>query len=195
VLENYHLAESFKLIQSSESYNIFCLLSKDEYKVIRKRIVDCVLATDMTFHAKQVTYLKSKIENFSIVKGTNTDQVIKGLDSVNLYNTQQEFLNIFIHAADISNPTKPFHIYTQWADRVMDEFWLQGDKERELKLPISFLCDRYTVSKNNAQIGFMDGIVLPFVTLMNEFFPKLGFLLVNVNENKTRFKKLKEEEK
>jgi hypothetical protein len=148
----------------------------------------------MTFHAKQVAYLKSKIENFVINKGTNTDQIIKGLDSVNLYNTQQEFLNIFIHAADISNPTKPFHIYNKWADKVMSEFWLQGDKERELKLPISFLCDRNTVSKNNAQLGFMDGIVLPFVSSINEIFPRLNFLIENVNENKSQFKKLKDEE-
>jgi hypothetical protein len=148
----------------------------------------------MTFHAKQVAYLKSKIENFSIEKGLNTEQIVKGLDNLSLFNTQQEFLNIFIHAADISNPTKPFGIYFQWAERVMSEFWLQGDRERELKLPISFLCDRNTVNINTAQLGFMDGIVLPFVTLISEIFPGVSFLIDTVNENKSRFKKLKEDE-
>lgn len=194
MLENYHIAESFKIIKSAEIYNIFSELNKDDYKTMRKRIIECVLATDMTFHAKQFTYLKVKIESLGISGGKNVEKIFEGLDKMALYSTQQEFLNIIIHACDISNPTKPFHIYRNWAERVMGEFWMQGDKERELGLPISFLCDRTTVSLPGAQIGFMDGIVLPFTQALKEIFPSLEFLIENVNNNKAEFKRIKEEE-
>ena len=65
----------------------------------------------------------------------------------------------------------------------MSEFWSQGDKERDLKLPISFLCDRYSVKLPGAQLGFMDNLVLPFMSLVNEIFPGLSFLVENISNN------------
>jgi len=44
---------------------------------------------------------------------------------------------------------------------VLEEFFAQGDRERELKRDISPLCDRNTVSKANAQVGFINFIVKP----------------------------------
>jgi cAMP-specific phosphodiesterase 4 len=194
VLENYHIAQSFKVIKSNQDYNIFSGLSPSEYKTVRKRIIDCVLATDMVFHGKQVVFLKGKIETFSIKEGVNSEQMIAGLDANGLNALQQEFMNVFIHGADISNPTKPFHIYSKWADRVMNEFWCQGDKEREHKLPISFLCDRYSVKLPGAQLGFMDNLVLPFMLLVNEIFPGLKFLVENISNNKVEYRMIKEQE-
>jgi hypothetical protein len=34
-------------------------------------------------------------------------------------------MEILIHASDISNPIKPYDIYNQWADRVLQEYWTQ----------------------------------------------------------------------
>lgn len=190
-MESYHAAQSFKLIKNNPQCNFLADLSKDEAKLMRKKIIECVISTDMTFHAKQFTYLKVKIENFQIEKGNNTGKLIEGLDRVNLAQTQQEFMNIIIHACDISNPTKPFNIYSEWADRVMSEFWLQGDKEKELGLPVSFLCDRLTNKIPNSQIGFIDGIVFPFMNSIVCIFPGLEFLIENVKKNKGEYEKLK----
>ena len=119
---------------------------------MRKRIIECVLATDMSFHAKQFTYLKLKTEKLGNLKGNNFDKMFENQESLQIYSTQQEFMNVIIHSCDISNPTKPWEIYTQWVDRVMEEFWRQGDREKQYKLPVSFLCDRVTVTKYGAQI-------------------------------------------
>ena len=32
-------------------------------------------------------------------------------------------MEAIIHSADISNPVKPFEVYTYWADAVLAEFW------------------------------------------------------------------------
>ncbi len=190
-MESYHSAQSFKILKNNPKCNFIADLSKDEAKLMRKKIIECVISTDMTFHAKQFTYLKVKIETFQIEKGNNTEKVIEGLDRVNLAQTQQEFMNVIIHACDISNPTKPFEIYSKWADRVMSEFWLQGDKEKEMGFPVSFLCDRVTNKIPNSQIGFIDGIVFPFTNLIVCLFPDLQFLIENVKKNKCEYEKLK----
>ena len=161
---------------------------------MRKRIIECVLATDMTLHNKELSFLKLKLETFDIKEGRNIERIFENLDSVATFNTQQEILNTLIHTADISNPTKPLHIYKLWVDMIMDEFWQQGDTEKEMKLPVSFLCDRATVKVPASQIGFMDGIVSPLVQIVVGFFPGLKFMIDNINSNKAYFKTLKEEE-
>ena len=148
----------------------------------------------MTLHTKQCTNLKIKMESFGIKHGNNVDKIIEGLDSVAIFAIQQEFLNVLIHAADISNPTKPMNVYNVWIDRIMEEFWNQGDKEKELKLPISFLCDRVTTNIPKAQLGFTENIVAPLVNSVIEYFPGLTFLLQNLNDNKVCLKKIIAEE-
>jgi hypothetical protein len=194
VLENYHVSESFKIINFSPNCNIFSELSKDEYKIMRKRIIECVLATDMTLHNKEFSYMKIKLETFNIKNGKNIEKIFDNLDNIGIFNTQQEFLNTLIHTADISNPTKPLHIYEIWSGLVMEEFWNQGDKEKEMGLTVSFLCDRASTNVAAAQLGFMDGIVFPLIQVVVNFFPGLQFLIDSINDNKIHYKKIKEEQ-
>ena len=190
VLENYHVSAGFNIILNEKNCNIFRKLSVDDYKFCRKRIINCVLATDMTNHNRLSQFLNVRIASFNIKKGENLNQIFEGLDLIADFNIKQEFLNVIIHAADISNPTKPLEIYKIWAKKCVDEFFLQGDKEREMGLPVSFNCDRNTVSLPKSQIGFIDAIVSPLFEVMNEFFPKLQFTLSNLNKNKEYFQEL-----
>lgn len=61
-------------------------------------------------------------------------------------------LRNLLHAADLSNPTRPQEHYVRWVDRIMSEFFLQGDTERELGLDVSPMCDRRTASVPKAQV-------------------------------------------
>lgn len=147
----------------------------------------------MSLHTKQYQYLKLKAESLEIVDGSNVSSLTNELSNSDLFAVQQEFLNIFLHTSDISNPTKPWLVYQTWADLVMREFWAQGDEERKLNIPISFLCDRKTTKIPNAQIGFIDGIVLPLLTTFVSYFPGLNFLLLNCKQNREIFVKQKEQ--
>jgi cAMP-specific phosphodiesterase 4 len=57
-----------------------------------------------------------------------------------------------LHCADLSNPTKPLEIYQSWIDRVMSEFFLQGDREAGEGLEISPMCDRHNASIEKSQV-------------------------------------------
>ena len=61
-------------------------------------------------------------------------------------------LKFLMHAADISNPTKKRDFAVQWAEAALEEFFAQGDLEKDLLLPISPLCDRRTVKKPDSQM-------------------------------------------
>lgn len=195
VLENFHVSESFKIIQDHKDCNIFSMFSNNEYKSARKKIIDCVLATDMTKHAHEYHYLKMKVETYQIKNGVNSDKIFNNLDESSKSQTKQEFMNTLIHLADISNPTKPLTVYKKWAEMIMEEFWLQGDKEKDLGLPPSFLCDRVTTFLPAAQVGFMNGIVLPLTQVVVEIFPGLHYMVENILINSAYYKKLKEEVK
>ena len=58
-----------------------------------------------------------------------------------------------VHCADLSNPTKPLDLYRKWCDRIMEEFFQQGDKERDAGLDISPMCDRYNATIEKSQVG------------------------------------------
>ena len=89
-----------------------------------------------------------------------------------------------VHCSDLSNPTKPLDIYRQWVDRIMEEFFRQGDREREIGMEISPMCDRYnaTIEKSQVIISFKrpwrtDSIYLPvFNENAFKFLSKVGFI-------------------
>ena len=172
-----HISEAFKLMHSDNIYNVFEGLDKEKYKKIRKQMILCVLATDMSKHSLSIDFLKKCLtENY---KPEEKDK--------------QDYMDLVIHTADISNPTKKFDIYFKWAKLVVEEFYAQGDKEKELGLKC--FCDRDKVTIYRNQIGFIDFIELPFFSLVVKVFPKLDFLLENLNNNKQTILKLEEENK
>ena len=185
VLENYHVSSAFKVISQKNS-NIFCDIQNEEYRVVRKRIVECVLATDMAKHAKEVASLKIKMENYKVTCKNNDSylvNLVRDSSEESKFDRQQEVLNFFIHCADISNPAKLTQICTIWTDLVMKEFFTQGDLELSLNLPISFLCDRNTTNIPKSQIGFINNIVSPCFNLLFRISPKLSFFIDNLRIN------------
>ncbi|UYV68151.1 dnc [Cordylochernes scorpioides] len=93
---------------------------------------------------------------------------VNKLTDIDVSEVWQVLQNI-IHCADLSNPTKPLGYYQRWISAIMDEFFEQGDRERELGLEISPMCDRHniTIEKTQCrvdvapQVGFIDYIVHP----------------------------------
>lgn len=74
-----------------------------------------------------------------------------------------------LHAADVSNPAKLMPICKRWAGLIKDEFYLQGDKERELMLPVSVGYDRRNpIPVEKLQAGFIIGIVRPLFSAMSQ---------------------------
>ena len=184
ILENMHIAETFKIInEPNNEYNIFQDLDNETYKQFRKEMISCVLATDMIFHNDILQFLKNSKKNES----SNLIEVLKDK------NEYQNFMNVLIHSADISNPTKPFDIYFQWAELVVKEFYDQGDKEKKINIPCS--CDRNKVTIYQSQLGFINYIEIPYFTVFINVFENLKFYMDNLNSNKQKLLTMQEKEK
>ena len=74
-------------------------------------------------------------------------------------------LKSLVHCSDLSNPTKPLELYRHWTDRVMQEFFRQGDLEREQDLDVSPMCDRRTATVEKSQVYFINLHVLNLLAL------------------------------
>lgn len=61
VLENHHLAVAFKILQH-QSRDILGNLHKKQRNVVRKMVIDMVLATDMSKHMSLLAELKTMVE-------------------------------------------------------------------------------------------------------------------------------------
>ncbi|XP_073973528.1 phosphodiesterase dunce isoform X3 [Rhodnius prolixus] len=152
VLENHHLAVAFKLLQN-EGCDIFANLNRKQRQTLRKMTIDMVLSTDMSKHMSLLADLKTMVETKKVAGS--------GVLLLDNYTDRIQVLENLVHCADLSNPTKPLPLYRRWVDLLMEEFFQQGDKEREAHMDISPMCDRHSATIEKSQVGFIDYIVHP----------------------------------
>ena len=186
VLENFHASTLFRTLRKTEN-NIFDKLTIIDYKMIRKRMISEILATDMANHGKVISLIKSKLslnENneykFNLISGNEQTRI----------EEQQSLLDFFIHLADLGHNAKLFEISIKWVEILSEEFWKQGDLEKDLNLPVSFLCDRDDINIPKSQVGFISGFVIPTYESLITIFPTLRFTLDNAKNNLKEWQKL-----
>lgn len=180
VLENYHASEAIKLLLNND-FNFLENLQKNDFKKFRKQFIECILATDMIYHTKLNTLIKNRLDSNNIVLGTNIDKLIP--EDENMMEAHQDVLNFLLHTADIAHNAKNFDISKIWVYNLMEEFWNQGDAEKSMDIPVSFLCDRDTADIPKGQIGFLSYIIVPSFKILTNMFPNLIFYEHDIEKN------------
>ncbi|XP_043200847.1 cAMP-specific 3',5'-cyclic phosphodiesterase 4C-like isoform X1 [Amphibalanus amphitrite] len=176
VLENHHLAVAFKLLQN-DNCDIFASLSRKQRLSLRKMVIDMVLATDMSKHMSLLADLKTMVETQKVAGS--------GLLLLDNYNDRIQVLQSMVHCSDLSGPTRPLETYRRWVALVMEEFFHQGDRERENGLDISPMCDRYNATVEKSQVGFIDYIVHPlWETWADLVYPDAQHILDTLEDNR-----------
>ena len=178
VLENHHCSTAFQLMRGA-STDILGGLSTAVSAELRKTIVSCVMATDMSVH-------------FQLVD--ETKKIVSGEDYNFTEVQDQMFLcRLLVHSADLSNPVRPFHITQAWARRISAEFNLQVAMEQELKMPVlNFMMtpDDKALCKN--ETGFASFVVAPMWRSLTGLFPGLTPLVQQLDHNLSNWKSLLE---
>lgn len=107
------------------------------------------------------------------------------------YTDRIQVLENLVHCADLSNPTKPLPLYKRWVGLLMEEFFQQGDKERELGLDISAMCDRHNATIEKSQVGFIDYIVHPLWETWGDLVhPDAQDILDTLEENRDYYQSM-----
>jgi hypothetical protein len=156
VLENHHCSTAFLLTQKSGA-NIFENLSDSKTKEVRKMMIACILATDMLQHSELLRNLNDKV-----VVGWNFDKY----EDVLLYG------KMILHAADLSNPVRPFFMSVAWAKRVYAEFNQQVVIEKARSLPVFTFMETLTEEDFvKKEFGFVSIVVAPMWRDIGKTFP------------------------
>lgn len=150
ILENYSAAYLFRILRREES-NIFARLGREDMTKMRSRLIELILDTDAKNHFILMTRFKHGLE---------MKQLSRGLLS-----------SMLLHVSDVSNPTRPGSIARKWAYAVQEEFFRQGDKEKELNIPRSPFMDRDFENLPRMQGAFIDALVTPVFKLLADFLP------------------------
>lgn len=168
VLENRHVSSVFELMKLPK-FNVLSAFTDDQRRDIRDTVIEMVLATDMGLHAKYVNQFKRRLqENHEFTKK----------DDIRLA------LSMAVKMADISNCGRPENIYLRWSNKIADEFYMQGDRERVLGMPCSPFMDRTQPAMAKGQIAFMNYIVIPLFDCISEFLPDMRFSVEHTESNK-----------
>lgn len=153
VLENHHWRSAIGcLLESGVAEQLMHV--KPE---LERQIQNLILATDITRQQEFLTRFKRYL--------SPTASEEESLD-MRLPEHRQFILQIALKCADICNPCRPWDISKKWSHKVCEEFYRQGDYERQLGLMVTSLCDRQATSVPKIQEGFLRVVVTP---LMNEW--------------------------
>ena len=158
MLERFHVSLSYAYLESS-GLDILGENNKVNFeigeKTVREKFLEnfqkCILATDMTKHKNAIDSLKTINLNKKVPHPS-------------------EILPIIVHLADLSNPAKDFFDALNWGNRVVSEFFEQGDVEKAFgSESVNKVFDRQGGRLEDIQIGFIQHLVVPLFVEWCEF--------------------------
>ena len=123
VLEMMHASKTFKYANESK---VFEKLTAEAWTVFRRQIIEMILATDMAKHFELLGQYRVMVK------------VAEMEDQGNRFILHKMLLK----CADIGHAAKSTELHERWSNRVMEEFFQQGDAEKSKGLAISMFCDR-----------------------------------------------------
>uniref|UniRef100_A0A6A7G9I4 Phosphodiesterase n=1 Tax=Hirondellea gigas TaxID=1518452 RepID=A0A6A7G9I4_9CRUS len=175
VLEHMHCATAFQVMAKNDFASNLSTLQRNAF---RETIITMVLATDMGQHRHHVNGLQDMLEREEFKSATPSDDGI-----ITSAEDRLLFLTAGLHTADIANPTKALPISLEWAKRLFEEFYVQGDRERTLELPVSPGMDRTNKIEEQAQLGFYKFMVLPLFSKWAKAIPEAEICLENLEKS------------
>ncbi|XP_055733878.1 high affinity cGMP-specific 3',5'-cyclic phosphodiesterase 9A-like isoform X2 [Salvelinus fontinalis] len=174
-LENHHCAVAFQIF-SQPDCNIFSTFDAEAFKQIRQGIITLILATDMARHGEILDSFNHKVDRFDF----SDEEHVTCLKMV------------LIKCCDISNEVRPMEVAEPWVDCLLEEYFMQSDREKAESLPVAPFMDREKVTKPTAQIGFIKFVLIPMFETVMKLFPQIEVMIQPLRESRDRYEELKQ---
>jgi len=190
-LESMHCAKLFDIV-SKPGAAIFGNLEQAVQREVRQVCVEAILYTDNQRHFGLVKELETvydmnrdlfsgalptESEDSGSSNGARDATAELSADVVEFFSVRGENVRLlqrfFVHFADQSNSMKSFHMSESWASKMFAEFFLQGDRERDLGLPVHPLRDRHTLNRPLAQANIIELCIAPMSMAASLIMPGL----------------------
>jgi len=192
-MENMHASICFQTLRG-EGMNFMQAASRQKYVAFRSKVIDTILATDMSKHFELVERISAR------VSGNDTKPFSKGGEGETwLKDTEQDRLMLmqaFTHMADLGHCCRPWDVHRHMVVALEKEFFSQGDEERALDMPVMPMMDRTKDSAANSQGFFLGKMVMPLLVSVSALLDEGvgGSLQSNVTSNSTRWASLIEKQ-
>jgi len=168
VLENHHWRSAIACFVES---GLTKYITETQFAEFTDLVRSLVLATDIS---RQQEFL-TQFRYFLDTSERDTSQL----------NHRHFVLQIAIKCADISNPCRTWPVSRTWSLRACEEFFRQGDSERDLGLLLTPICDRFNVTVAKVQVGFYRFVAEPLFKEWHRFLncPLSSAMLENLYSN------------
>lgn len=192
-LENMHSSTFFETLKL-ENHNFLKHARKggvawDGFSTFREKVIGAILATDMKQHLDLVDRFSTRVTKAAFMTDTKEDMGLKKETKAD----RRMLLEAFLHTADLGHNYKPFDINKLGVQNLEEEWFLQGEREAELGIPISPGFDRSKDSVPSTQSMFMSNVVRPLLEPFTTLFVGEGMrdqvfgraILENLENNKS----------
>jgi len=161
------------VLLNHEDTNLLEYVPLNHYLEIRKIIIEVVLNTDPCRHFNLLTTLKTKLGN---------DFPTESLEDRTL------ILSLTQRLSDNFKMVRGTNTFFRWLENMFDEFYKQGDIEKQLDLPISKFMDRENTQKEKAYASYLNVVCQPlfstFMILINEDEVSKEIMKEGIEKNK-----------
>lgn len=175
-MEHHHFNQTVAILQN-DGHNIFSKLTYQEYKQALSLIKHCILATDLALFFPNKSKLAVLIETEKFTWSSKEHRLM--------------IQGIVMTASDLSASAKPWDVQEKTVKIIFEEFYDQGDAERQAgKTPIPMMDREQPNEQANSQVGFLSGICLPCYKTLYQLIPETKPLLDMVQTNLNRWRKI-----
>lgn len=208
-LENHHISAAFSKMQLP-TMNFLKNLARADAIVVRKLLIDLVLATDMTQHFSIVSQFgtmhrlnrgsidgsnnrASKLMDLSTPSISTTGVIrsdiaisVGNLDSNKIPLDDHErliSLQLALKLSDLGHLFAPLNVHLRWVSALEEEFFRQGDSEKASNLLISPLFDRSKPGMSMSQVNFFEVVVIPCLKTFTTVFEGCKPMLSSAQKN------------
>ncbi|XP_067679521.1 probable 3',5'-cyclic phosphodiesterase pde-5 isoform X2 [Haliotis asinina] len=180
-MEHHHFNQTVAILQH-EGHNIFKHLSSEEYKKVLGDIRHCILATDLALFFGNRAKLKDIVERKDF--------------SWDIQEHRHMLMTVSMTACDLCAMYKPWDTQLNLVYVIMEEFWQQGDEEKEQGMIPMAMMDRDKKHElPQLEVGFIVGICLPCYELLAQILPETAPMVDGIRANLNKWKELAEKAK
>uniref|UniRef100_A0A3B3IDU6 Phosphodiesterase n=1 Tax=Oryzias latipes TaxID=8090 RepID=A0A3B3IDU6_ORYLA len=105
----------------------------------------------------------------------------------------RQLKTVMIKCCDISNEVRPAEVAEPWVDCLLEEYFMQSDREKSEGLPVAPFMDRDKVTKPTAQIGFIKFVLIPMFETVMKLFPQIEEIMVQpLRDSRDHYEELKQ---
>ncbi|XP_068111182.1 cone cGMP-specific 3',5'-cyclic phosphodiesterase subunit alpha' [Hyperolius riggenbachi] len=187
ILERHHL-EFSKTLLEDESLNIFQNLNKRQFENVIHLFEVAIIATDLALYFKKRTMFQKIVDTTEQMK--SEEEVIKYIIAD---PTKKEIIMaMMMTGCDLSAITKPWEVQSKVALMVANEFWEQGDLERDVlqQQPIPMMDRNKGDELPKLQVGFIDFVCTFVYKEFSRFHKEIMPMFDGLQNNRVEWKAL-----